>query len=482
MTERGEKLIIGARLKRLRRTLGITQAQMAHDLGVSPSYVTLIEANQRPISAKLLLRLSEVYDFAPRDIAGAQDMQLQGEVEAALKDPVFAETVARSEIEDAVNASPGLARALLRLHDLYRSMARASEDSPLSDREKVEMLEQSARPVDEVRSYLQARSNHIDSLDRAAEALAEELPIDRTEPQIVLSERLRERHGFRVRILPHEVMPDHLRLMDPHRKHLNLSERLDQPGRRFQIAVQLARLEYGELIEKEVQAARFSPEAVPLARASLANYFGAALLMPYGRFLRNAETEHYDVELLSQRFGTSYEQVAHRLTTLQRPEARGIPFFFVRMDRAGNVSKRFSAGRFHFSKFGGSCPLWNVHSCFEQPDRVQTQVIGMPDGTAYFSIARTVTRHIGSYSEPAARFAIGLGCDIAYAPRLIYARALDLTQIRPTPVGVNCYLCERQNCASRAYPPINRPFRFSERERGISSFHFESPHGEEGGS
>ena len=473
MSERGEKLIIGARLKRLRRTLGITQAQMAQDLGVSASYITLIEANQRPISAKLLLKLSQVYDFAPRDIAGGQDLQLQAELEAALKDPVFAESVPRSEIEDVINASPGIARALVRLHDRYRDMALRADDNPLSDRDKVEILEQTAKPVDEVRAFLRDRNNYIDSLDRAAEALAVELPIDSTEPQIVLSERLRERHGFRVRILPHDVMPGHLRLMDPHRKHLNLSERLDQPGRRFQIAVQIARLEYGGLIEQEVADAGFSEEARPLARASLANYFAAALLMPYGRFLNNAESEHYDVELLGQRFGTSYEQVAHRLTTLQRAEARGIPFFFVRMDRAGNVSKRFSAGRFHFAKFGGSCPLWNVHSCFETPDRVQTQVIGLPDGTSYFSIARTVTRHIGSFSDPSARFAIGLGCDLAYAPRLIYARSLALSEMEPTQIGVNCYLCERQNCGSRAYPPINRPFRFSERERGISSFHFD---------
>ncbi|MFC3057578.1 helix-turn-helix domain-containing protein [Paenirhodobacter populi] len=473
MSERGEKLVIGARLKRLRKTLGLTQAQMAQDLDVSPSYITLIEANQRPISAKLLLKLSQVYDFAPRDIAGGQDLQLQAELEAALKDPVFAETIPRSEVEDVVNASPALARALLRLHDRYRTMAMAaiSDKNPLSDREKVEMLEQTARPVEEVRAHLHARNNHIDALDRAAEALSEELEMQRREPHIVLSARLRDRHGFRVRILPQDVMPEKLRLIDPHRKHLNLSERLEQTGRRFQIAVLLARLEYGDLIEKEAED--FSPEARPLARAAFANYFAAALLMPYKRFLQNAESERYDIELLGQRFGTSYEQVAHRLTTLQRPEARGVPFFFVRMDQAGNVSKRFSAGRFHFSKFGGSCPLWNIHSCFEVPGRVQTQVIAMPDGTTYFSIARTVARHIGNYSEPAAQFAIGLGCDIAYAPRLVYARGLNLEAVTPVRIGVNCYLCERQNCGSRAYPPINRPFRFSERERGVSSFHFE---------
>ncbi|QQA41446.1 helix-turn-helix domain-containing protein [Pelagovum pacificum] len=475
MAERGEKLIIGARLKRLRRSLGLTQAQMAQDLDVSASYITLIESNQRPVSAKLLLKLSQVYDFSMTEIAGGGDLQLQGALEAALKDPVFGESIPRTEVEEAVNLSPALARAVLRLHERYRDMAMAaiSEENPFSDRDKVELLEQSARPVDEVRAHFHARQNHVDSIDRAAEALADELKISSAEPQIVLNDRLRDRHGYRVRILPQDVMPGQLMWRDPHRRHLNLSERLDQPGRRFQIAVQIARLEYETLIEAECDAARLSDEARPLLRTSFANYFAAALLMPYGRFQKAAESERYDVELLCQRFGTSFEQTAHRLTTLQRPEARGVPFFFVRVDKAGNVSKRFSAGRFHFSKFGGSCPLWNIHNCFEAPDKMQTQVIGMPDGTRYFSIARAVTRQLGTYSDPAARFAIGLGCDIAYAPRLIYARDMDLSAVEPVEIGVNCYLCERQNCASRAYPPINRAFTFSERIRGVSSFSFE---------
>lgn len=475
MSERGEKLIIGARLKRLRRTLGLTQAQMAQDLEVSPSYITLIEANQRPVSAKLLVKLAQIYDFSMTEIAGSTDLQLQSELEAVLKDPVFGESVPRSEVQEAVNLSPSLARAVLRLHERYRAMAMAaiSEENPYSDREKVELLERNARPVDEVRAHFHARQNHVDTIDRAAEALADELDIGHNEPQLVLNERLRDRHGYRVRILPQDVIPGQLMWLDPHRRHLNLSEHLDQPGRRFQIAVQLARLEYADLMNAECDAAGLSDAARPLLRTSFANYFAAALLMPYTSFQKAAESERYDVELLCQRFGTSFEQTAHRLTTLQRPEARGVPFFFVRVDKAGNVSKRFSAGRFHFSKFGGSCPLWNIHSCFEVPDRVHTQVIAMPDGTRYFSIAKSVMRHLGTHTSPAARFAIGLGCDIAYAPRLIYARDLDLSVVQPVEIGVNCYLCERPNCASRAYPPINRPFAFSERSRSVSSFSFD---------
>lgn len=475
MAERGEKLILGARLRRLRRSLGITQAKMAEDLGISASYVNLIEANQRPVSAKLLLKLAQTYDFHLTEFSGGGDTRLQADLESALKDPVFGVSVPRAEIEEAAQASPDLARALLTLHERYRALAfqRATQDQQPPDRDRVELLEQAARPVEAVRAHFHDRRNHVDSLDRAAEALAEELEIFRSEPQIALNDRLRERHGFRVRILPQEVMPNRLRLFDPHRKHLNLSERLDQPGRRFQIAVQLAFLEAGALLDAEIEAGGFSPEARPLARVSLANYFAAALLMPYGRFLAACESLGYDVELLSQRFGSSYEQTAHRLTTLQRPEARGVPFFFVRVDRAGNVSKRFSAGKFHFSKFGGTCPLWNIHSCFETPDRVQTQTIRMPDGSTWFSLARTVVRQIGGYAEPAPRFAIGLGCETSYAPRLVYARHLNMATLTPTDVGVNCYLCEKPDCASRAFAPVNRPLAFSERERGVSIFGFD---------
>jgi hypothetical protein len=205
----------------------------------------------------------------------------------------------------------------------------------------------------------------------------------------------------------------------------------------------------------------------------VANYFAAALLMPYRRFLAACESLRYDVESISHRFGTSYEQTAHRMSTLQRQDARGIPFFFVRVDRAGNISKRFSAGRFAISRFGGTCPLWNIHAAFEGPDQVQTQIIRMPEGASYFSFARTVTRAGGSHTAPAPRFAIGLGCDVAYAPRLVYADGIDLARLRPVEVGLNCYLCERANCASRAHPPINRRLAVNERERSLSLYRFE---------
>ena len=479
MAERGEKLLVGPRIRRLRRTLGLTQAQMAEDLGVSPSYVNLIESNQRPISARLLLTLARVYDIDIGEVSSTGDARIMAELSEILHDPVMdLDSVPRTEVENLVNASPEIARAFVRLHSKYRALAMRtySDANPLSDREKVEVLEASLRSVEAVREFISAHNNFFPALDDAAAALAAELTLHTDEPNIAMTRRLNEKHGLRVRIVPSEYMSDQLRFFDRHKRGIDLSEVLPQSGRRFQIAFQLGMLECRELIDALVREAGLPEgdrDAVGIARVSLANYFAAALLMPYDRFLKECEKTKYDVQLLSHRFGTSYEQTAHRLTTLQKPDARGIPFFFVRMDNAGNVSKRMSSGRFHFSKFGGACPLWNIHECFETPDKIRTQIIQMPDDTTYFSIARTISRPEGPYGQPGARLAIGLGCEIAYARRLVYAREYNLEALQPARIGVNCYLCDRQNCPSRAHAPLNKRLTFDERARGISVYQFD---------
>ncbi|MBD9526748.1 short-chain fatty acyl-CoA regulator family protein [Paracoccus sp. PAR01] len=480
MTKRNEKLIIGQRLRMLRQSLGLTQAQMATELGVSASYITLMEADQRPASARFLMKLAQVYDLNISELAPATDAQLAADFSTALKDPVLGvANLPRAELEAVLQASPRIAAAFVRLHDSHREaiLRPMADDNPMTDRDKVEAFAESSRPVDVVRNWFYAQKNYVDPVDRAAEALAEELALHRNEPHLALTNRLAG-HGIHVRILPSHVMGDQLRRFDFHRGELMISELLGQSSRRFQIGVLLARLEQEELIAGLVaQAGLSDAAAVSLLRVSLANYFSAALMMPYGRFLAACESARYDVELLSHRFGSSFEQAAHRMTTLQRPDARGIPFFFVRVDQAGNISKRFSAGRFPFSRFGGTCPLWNIHSAFETPERVQTQVIRMPEGASYFSIARTVTRAGGMHGAPAQRLAIGLGCDVSYAPRLVYADGIDLERTRPVDIGLNCYLCERPDCSARAHAPINRRMKVNERERSLAIFSFEEEAG-----
>ncbi|MDO5606498.1 MAG: short-chain fatty acyl-CoA regulator family protein [Paracoccus sp. (in: a-proteobacteria)] len=476
MASRGDKLIIGQRLRVLRTTLGLTQAQMAAQLGVSASYITLIESDQRPASAKLLMRLAQVYDLNVAELAPDTDAQLATDFEAALKDPVVeAESVPRAEIEAVLQASPRIASAVVRLQMRLSDalMRHQAESNPLTDRNKVEVLAQVTKPVEQVRDWFYENRNYIDALDRTAEDIADRHRLHRDDSGIELHAMLAS-HSIRVRRLPASVMGGSLRRYDPHRKELLLSELLDQSSRRFQMAVLLARLDYQDLLDQVMAEAAFEGDAArSLARVSLANYFAAAMLMPYRPFLAACESERYDIEIVGHRFGTSFEQTAHRMTTLQRPEARGIPFFFVRVDRAGNVSKRFSAGRFPFSRFGGTCPLWNIHAAFETPGKILTQLIRMPEGARYFSVARTVTRAGGSFTAPAPNLAVGLGCDEVFAPRLIYADAIDPERTEAVEIGLNCFLCERQNCVSRAQAPINRNLSVNELERSLALFSFD---------
>jgi predicted transcriptional regulator/transcriptional regulator with XRE-family HTH domain len=469
------KIFAGPRLKRLRRERQLTQARMAEELDVSPSYLNLMERNQRPITVQVLIRLTDVYGVDPRDFMETESEQSVTEMDQILADPLFRETdVARAEIQDAAENSPALLTAMTRLYRAYIASREAGEAGVFSsgdpDRAEPQLGES---PIDRVRTILHEARNHFPELEAAAEIFAADLALAGHELFFAISDHLRVRHGIKVRILPLDVMGDRLRLYDHHRRQLQICEVMDQPGRTFQAAYQLAFAECSDLLN--TLSMRLEPKdetARRFLRMTLANYFAAALMMPYGRFHEATELLGYDVEVLGTRFGASYEQVAHRLTTLARPTARGIPFFLIRVDIAGNVSKRFSSSRFPFAHSGGTCPLWNVHATFAQPDRILTQVIELTDGSQWFSIARTVRRSISPYGAIEARFAIGLGCEIKFAPRLVYARRLDLTVPDATPIGINCRLCERQSCPQRAAPPALRPLLVDESTRNVSPFTF----------
>jgi hypothetical protein len=268
-------------------------------------------------------------------------------------------------------------------------------------------------------------------------------------------------------------MRETLRRFDRHRRQLLISELVDGPGCAFQLAFQIALSECTPAFDTIIaRAGALDDTSRRLYRITLANYFAGCALMPYQPFLTAAESLGYDIHVLAQRFNTGFEQVCHRLTTLQRPNARGVPFFMLRVDNAGNVSKRFSSGTFPFSKFGGTCPLWNVHSTFDTPDRLLKQVIELPDGSRYFSVAQMVRRPVAPHPLAQPRFAIGLGCEIRHAARLVYASGMDLDKSEGTPIGINCRLCERENCAQRAEPPLTRTLILDENTRRVTSFAF----------
>jgi predicted transcriptional regulator/DNA-binding XRE family transcriptional regulator len=471
-----KKLFIGPRLRRIRRGLGISQTQLAEELGISPSYVNLIERNQRPVTAQLLLKMAQTYDIDLRELAGADKDRHFAELNEIFSDPLFRPAAPpKQELLDFAELCPDVAAAVQRLYRAY-SEARRGETlaaARLAGRDDAFAYE--ANPVERVRDLIEQNRNHFPELETAAEKLRDELDAPAHDLFRALAERLREQHGTLVRVLPVDVMRDTLRRWVRHQRQLHLSELIDAPGRAFQLAFQLALVEAGAEIDGIVKKnGEMEDAARRLFRISLANYFAAAVMMPYGRFHEAAEALACDIGVLGQRFCASYEQVCHRLTTLQRPNARGVPFFMLRVDHAGNVSKRFSSGTFPFSKFGGTCPLWNVHATFDTPGRIVTQIIELPDGSRYFSIARTVRRAVVPHAGPQPRFAIGLGCELKYAPRLVYSAGIQIEGAEAMPIGVNCRLCERANCSQRAEPPLTRPLIFEEHTRGVSPFNFES--------
>lgn len=469
------KIYAGAKLKRLRRERQLTQAAMAAELDVSPSYLNLMERNQRPITVQVLIRLTDAYGINPRDFMEGQSEHSASEMEQILADPLFREAaVPRAEVQDAAENSPALVAAMARLYRAYAAAREASEASTGAgaegDRSGPVLGE---NPLDRIRAIQQEARNHFPELEEAAETFAAELTLAGGDLFLALCDHLRARHGIRVRVLPVEVMGDRLRWYDHHRRQLMISEVIEQPGRTFQAAYQLALSQFSDVLN-EIAARHSAGQDLTqrLLRITLANYFAGALMMPYGRFLEAAELAGYDVEMLSARFGASFEQVAHRLTTLARPTARGVPFFLIRVDIAGNVSKRFSSSRFPFANTGGTCPLWNIHAAFAEPGRILTQVIELPDGSQWFSIARTVRRSRTPFGAIEPRFAIGLGCEIKYAKRLVYAKRFDFNALDATAIGINCRLCERPACPQRAAPPAMRPLLVDESLRGISPFTF----------
>jgi predicted transcriptional regulator/transcriptional regulator with XRE-family HTH domain len=466
------KLFLGARLKRLRRDLGLTQTRMAEDLGVSPSYLNLLERNQRPVTAQVLLRLAEAYDLDLKTLASDPEAGSASDLAEILSDQMFRDLgVPRHEISEVAETAPGVAEAIVRLYRAYLEKRRLSELGAVGRPEEGTFEQLS--PSDWVRDVIQGQKNYFGDLEEAAEPLATELKSD--DFGAAARERLAKKHGVQVRVVPVDVLPESVRRFDYHRKRLFLSEVLTGAGRNFALAYQLAALEHRDLLDG--LADRAAPPDRPtrnLLKVSLANYLAAAILMPYGPFHEAAERTAYDIELVRARFGVSFEQACHRLTTLARPGQRGVPFFMVRVDSAGNISKRFAGSAFPFSRFGGACPRWNVHSSFRTPGRIVTQVIETPDGERYFTIARTVARVATPYLGEDSDLAVGMGCELKHAGRLVYSRGLDLEGPIATPVGPACRICERPACPQRAAEPISRTLTVDDFSKSISPYPFAS--------
>ena len=455
------KLYAGVKLREIRTRQGMTQAEYASALGVSLSYLNQMENNHRPVPARVVLALAAAFGIDVTELAAGSTERTVADMREALADPVFG--TAPPPLGDlqlvAANA-PNFARAFLTLHRAHRE----NEERLAQLDEALGRDEGTLAPVpwEEVRDFFHYCDNYLDAIDRAAETFGLSLPQDR---RPALAARLAERHGLTVTLAADAP----LRRLDRAARRLTIAAHAAPATQAFQLLHQIALLEHGDLLEATLDLAGFRTEAArAICKTGLANYLAGAALLPYQRFAEAARTLRHDLEALALTFDASIEQVGQRLSTLQRPGARGIPFYFVRVDQAGTITKRHSATRLQFARFGGACPLWNVHQAFETPGRFLRQLAETPDGTRYLCLARDVSKPGGSFKAPVQRYAIGLGCEIAHAASVVYADDLDLRNASAwQPIGISCRICERRDCHQRAVPPLERPLVVDPDERDV---------------
>jgi predicted transcriptional regulator/transcriptional regulator with XRE-family HTH domain len=460
------RTLIGRTVRRLRTERGLSQQALAGTLGISASYLNLIEHDQRSVTASLLIKLAETLRVDLRELSGTQERQLEVGLREAFGDPLLgAEAVPDPEVEAMAAGSPHAARAVLALYRAWRVAREDATGMALPSGRRIIL------PNEEARDFFDDRANHFPSLEEAAEATAAELaPGAPAEMNHAIAERLRRVHGVTMTVQPLEAA---LRRYDPATRSLALSENLPRESRGFHMAFQLALLEARTAVETVVnEAAPSTPEARMLIRIGLLNYVAAALLMPYEPFHAAAGALRHDMDLVAARFGVSFEQACHRLSSLQRNGMRGVPFFFLRVDPAGNVSKRFSAAGFPFARYGGSCPRWVVHTAFAQPQTVQVQVAELPDGAAFLCFARTVAPPAVRYGEPRPLHVVAMGCALANAGEMAYADGLDLERAK-VGIGLSCRLCDRPDCHSRAFPPLEHRLSLDPLTAGTTPYRFE---------
>ncbi len=526
---------IGSRLQRLRKDKRIAQIDLAAQLGISASYLNLIEHDKRDLTVPLLLRISQILKIDPLIFSSDQDGQLIAELKETLHDPLFeGEIFPDKAVANMASEFPELTALFIKLYKAYNTSLgdlqylneRLSQDSLLADssfrlrtlvtsilslteimhdnedletpqrkeflnivlKDSValtdtvnEMLgfvgggqisDKGSAPssIEAVTDFIQAKNNYFPDIEDEAEILRNKLNVDVFPKTTDLAQYLAVQFGVSIEYADRDSHEREISLFDDKRKHLILSRALPTTSVKFHMALLIAQLGHSDLFASLLKDSNLTTEsAMEKAKDALANYFAGSCLFPYETFYTAAEESRYDIELLQQQFGASYEQICHRLTTLQRPEKSGVPFHLIRSDIAGNISKRFSASGLRIPRYGSACPRWVVHTCLLTPGTICTQISEMPDGSRFFSIARTVTKPSLGYSYPKRHYAISLGCDINHAHRLVYAEGMTLSAPRTVmPVGITCRLCDRENCSHRAAPPPAQPASSQKTARNIS--------------
>ncbi|MXQ08047.1 DUF2083 domain-containing protein [Alphaproteobacteria bacterium GH1-50] len=465
-----QKTFVGPQLRQLRRDHGETQAQMARRLGISAAYVNLLESNQRSLSVQVLVSITEEYGVDWRDLLGHQSETRIPELRVAMRDPVFTgDAPDLQELRAAVDHAPRFVARFLQIYQSHRTMA--ERINRLTDTAQIDQL-LAAAPEAAIHDFFRDRQNHFDDLEQAAEELREKIGGSHDDMYASLKRYLRVEHGIEARVVRLSEMPDTLREFRRDAGQVLLSEALDHPNRVFQLAYVAGLLVTSELVAARIAKAGLSDDDAEARLAvELTNYFAAAFLMPYDTVHELAELTRYDIDRIAAAFGVSYEQACHRLTTLQRDGKRGVPFFFLRVDRAGNITKRFNATAITLAEQGGACPVWDIHGAFRSPGLILPQFVELPDGERFFTISRTTDRPVFSRQTQDRRLVIALGCEVGYADRLGYAERFDPTdRTLYAPIGISCHLCPRQACSQRAHQPVNVRLKIDADRRGRTRY------------
>ena len=463
------KILIGPKLRALRAAHKQTQADMARALNVSPAYVNLLENNQRSLSVAMLMAISEAYDVDLKELTQDDSTRILGDLRSAFTDPIFADDVPElQELRAAIDHAPRFVENFLRLHQAHRS---AAELLMRQDGETPESGILRSSPESAIYDFFKDQSNHFPGLEEAAEIARADIDVAPESLFVDLRDGLRQRHGIEVKVLPIDEMGDALRDWDEDTQTVKLSQALNAENRAFQLAHVLGLVRHADAIEEMAMTSSVTAQATSRLQVELANYFAAAFMMPYDAVIQQAEKTRYDIDRIASAFGATFEQASQRLTTLQRPETPGVPFFFLRVDRAGNVTKRFNSTSFDLAEYGGACPVWNIHTAFSTPGVIMPQFVEMPNGERFFTFSRTVHRPVFSEETQDRRLTLTLGCEAKHAHRIRYASSFNIDD--PSlyqPIGINCQLCPRTACSQRAHQPLIIDLQISANRRGSTRY------------
>jgi predicted transcriptional regulator/transcriptional regulator with XRE-family HTH domain len=507
-------LPIGQRIRESRQALGINQSKLAQLADISASYLNLIEHDKRQIGGALVKRIATALDVPLGRLSGAEDAPLANEVSdlartlsiAGLDEVSAARFVAHSPdwadamrqlyrryrdatetalaLSDRLSQDPALmelSHAVLTQISAIRSFAEILQQYPdleAGERERFSgiIAEQSDRlgssaremialldgaqntptptsPQSEVDDFIHRCGNHLPLLEEAAERLRRQLGTMSQPLSAAIEARLVQQHGLSIR--RGQPVGDVMR-STPVPGILRLDEAALDSTIRFQLARALVEREMGgEIEDLVIDDYLTSDEARAIARRAMANYAAGALLFAYDPFFEAAEACRYDLDRLGQQFGGSFEQIAHRLVTLRRPDATAVPFAFLRSDPAGNISKPFSIQGLRVPRMGGACPLWALYRAHATPDRTIAQLAEMPSGEHYLFIARSQSKRAPAFGGEPVRYSVMLGCDAHYGDRLVYFDSFASgKRSLASPVGFTCRSCPRDTCPQRAQPSI----------------------------